>query len=52
MPNVRTSLTGGVHWMKPSLTLGVITILPPLSPAHTVSSNWGAKDVAGARPFR
>ena len=44
-PNVLTSPFGGLHWMKSSPTSGVITMLPALSPTHTVSSNDGISSV-------
>src|SRR3546814_9099933 len=37
-PRVESSLWGGRHWMKSSPTSGVITMLPALSPTHTVRS--------------
>ena len=40
-PNVLISPDGGRHWMKSSPTSGVITMLPALSPTHTVSLSEG-----------
>src|SRR6478735_5893696 len=47
MPNVLSSPVGGLHWTKSSPILGVITMLPALSPTQTVSLSDGKRS---ARP--
>src|SRR3954451_21634854 len=42
MPNVLSSPVGGLHWTKHSPILGVITMLPALSPTQTVSLSDGS----------
>src|SRR4051795_4914338 len=46
MPNVLSSPVGGLHWMKSSPILGVITMLPALSPTQTVSSSDGKRSAS------
>src|SRR4029453_16361940 len=46
MPNVLSSPVGGLHWTKSSPILGVITLLPALSPTQTVSSSDGSRSAS------
>src|SRR5580765_2120256 len=43
MPNVLSSPVGGCHSTKSSPILGVITMLPALSPTQTVSGSDGKR---------
>src|SRR6188472_622616 len=45
IPNVVSSPAGGLHWTKSSPILGVITMLPALSPTQTVSWSDGSRSV-------
>jgi hypothetical protein len=50
MPNVLSSPVGGLHWTKSSPILGVITMLPALSPAQTVSLSDGSRSAKSGLP--
>src|SRR3954451_14164283 len=46
MPNVVSSLVGGLHWTKSCPILGVITMLPALNPTQTVSRSDGKRSAS------
>ena len=46
MPSVLSSPVGGLHWTKSSPILGVITMLPALSPTQTVSLSDGSRSAS------